>query len=85
MHPTVFISTEVAVMSWVWRMMLVAVVTVVPGAFVLLVSYLASRTMWEHWRLAQQEALVSGVPVTFRDVLATVHMKDVVQQARAAL
>ncbi len=72
-------------MSWVWRMMLVAVVTVVPGAFVLLVSYLATRTMWEHWRQAQQEALVSGVPVTFRDVLATVHMKDVVQQARAAL
>ncbi|WNG18789.1 hypothetical protein [Cystobacter fuscus] len=72
-------------MSWVWRMMLVAVVTLVPGAFMLLVSYLATRTMWEHWRQAQQESLVSGVPVSFRDVLATVHLKELVQQARAAL
>ena len=72
-------------MSWVWRMMLVAVVTLVPGAFVLLVSYLATRTMWEHWRLAQREAMSSGVPVSFRDVLATVHIKELVQQARAAL
>jgi hypothetical protein len=72
-------------MSWLWRMMLVAVVTVVPGAFVLLVSYLASRTLWEHWRVAQQESLASGVPVSFRDVLATVHMRELVQQARAAL
>ena len=72
-------------MSWLWRMMLVAVVTLVPGAFVLLVSYLALRTMWEHWCLAQQESQSSGVPVSFRDVLATVHVKDLVQQARAAL
>ncbi|ATB26751.1 hypothetical protein [Melittangium boletus] len=72
-------------MSWLWRMVLVAVVTLVPGAFLLLVSYLATRTMWEHWRLAQQESLTSGVPVSFREVLATVHVKDLVQQARAAL
>ena len=71
-------------MAWMWRMVLVAVVTVVPGAFVLLVSYLATRTLWEHWRLAQRESLESGVPVSFRDVLATVHMRELVQQARAA-
>jgi len=72
-------------MSWLWRMVLVAVVTLVPGAFLLLVSYLATRTMWEHWCLARRESLNSGVPVSFRDVLATVHVKDLVQQARASL
>jgi hypothetical protein len=72
-------------MSWVWRMMLVAVVTLVPGAFLLLVSYLATRTMWEHWQQAQRESLASGVPVSFREVLATVHLKELVQQARATL
>jgi hypothetical protein len=76
---------EAVVMSWWVRMMLVAVVAVVPGAFVLLVSYLATRTMWQHWQVARHEALLSGVPVSFRDVLATVHLKELVQQARASL
>ncbi|QRN93913.1 hypothetical protein JRI60_32785 [Archangium violaceum] len=72
-------------MSWLWRMMLVVAVALIPGAFVLLLAYVASRTMWERWRLAQVQAQSSGTPISFRDVVATLELKELVRQARAAL
>ncbi|PTL78374.1 hypothetical protein [Vitiosangium sp. GDMCC 1.1324] len=72
-------------MSWWVRMMLVVAVALIPGAFVLLLAYISTRTMWERWRLAQVQARTSGTPVSFWDVLASVELKDLVRQARAAL
>jgi predicted CDP-diglyceride synthetase/phosphatidate cytidylyltransferase len=72
-------------MSWWVRMMLVVAVALIPGAFVLLLAYIATRTMRERWRLARVQAERNGTPVSLRDVLATVELKDLVRQARAAL
>ncbi len=72
-------------MSWLWRMLLVVAVALIPGAFVLLLAYVAIRTMRERWRLARLQAQSSGTPVSFREVVATVELKDLVRQARAAL
>jgi len=70
-------------MSWVWRMLLVVTVALVPGAFVLLVAYVASRTVRSRWRQAQLQS--QGTRVSFRAVVATVQLKEVVREARAAL
>lgn len=72
-------------MSWWVRMMLVVAVALIPGAFVLLLAYVSTRTMWERWQQAQLQARTSGTQVSFRDVLATLELKDLVRQARAAL
>jgi hypothetical protein len=72
-------------MSWLWRMMLAVAVALIPGAFVLLLAYIASRTLWERWQLAQRQARSSGTRVSFRDVVSTVEFKELVRQARAAL
>ena len=72
-------------MSWLVRMLLVVAVALIPGAFVLLLAFIATRTMRERWRLAQGQAERSGTHVSLRDVLASVELKDLVRQARAAL
>lgn len=72
-------------MSWLVRMSLVVAVALIPGAFVLLLAFIATRTMRERWRLAQVQAERSGTHVSFRDVLASVELKDLVRQARASL
>ncbi|WNG38268.1 hypothetical protein F0U61_34795 [Archangium violaceum] len=72
-------------MSWWVRMMLVVAVALIPGAFVLLLAYVSTRTMWERWQQAQLQAQKNGTEVSFRDVLATLELKDLVRQARAAL
>lgn len=73
-------------MSWLWRMLMVVAVALIPGAFMLLLTYICTRTLWSRWRLAQAKARTSGTRVSFRrDVMATVELKDLVRQARAAL
>ncbi len=72
-------------MSWVWRMLLAVTVALVPGAFVLLVAYVASRTLRSRWRQARLQSQVQGTPVSFREVVATVELKELVREARAAL
>ncbi len=72
-------------MSWVWRMLLAVTVALVPGAFVLLVAYVASRTLRSRWRQARLQSQAQGTPVSFREVVATVELKELVREARAAL
>lgn len=72
-------------MSWLWRMLLVVAVALTPGGFMLLLAYVTTRTVWERWRLAQVQAQSSGTPVSFRAVISTVELKDLVRQARATL
>ncbi|WP_309897267.1 hypothetical protein [Archangium sp.] len=72
-------------MSWVWRMLLVVTVALVPGAFALLVAYVASRTLRARWRQAQLQSQSQGTRVSFRAVVATVEFKELVREARAAL
>ncbi|HEX8824388.1 MAG TPA: hypothetical protein VF794_30985 [Archangium sp.] len=72
-------------MSWLWRMLLVVTVALVPGAFVLLVAYVASRTFWSRWRSAQVQSRTQGTPVSLRAIISTVELKELVREARAAL
>lgn len=72
-------------MSWLWRMMLVVMVALVPGAFALLLTYVATRTLRARWQLARVRARSEGTPVSIRSVLATLEFKELVREARAAL
>lgn len=72
-------------MSWLWRMLMVVAVALMPGGFVLLLAYVASRTVWERWQVAQVQALTTGTPASLRAVIATVDFKELVRQARTAL
>jgi hypothetical protein len=72
-------------MSWLWRMLLVVAVALVPGAFILLLAYVATRTIRARWRVAQVQARSNGTPVSIRSVIATVELKELVREARAAL
>jgi len=72
-------------MFWLWRMLLVVAVALVPGAFVLLLAYISLRTLRASWQQAQVQAQASGTPVSLRSVVATVDLKELVRQARAAL
>ena len=65
------------------RMLLAVVVMLMPGGFVFLVAYLLGRTVVEQYHAAQ--AAAHGGEVSLRQVLATVHVRDVVQRARATL
>ncbi|HEX5752160.1 MAG TPA: hypothetical protein VFZ09_38455 [Archangium sp.] len=71
-------------MSWLLRMVLVVAVALIPGAFVLLLAYVATRTMRARWQQARLQA-PQGTRVSFREVVATVELKELVRQARAAL
>ncbi|WP_224361887.1 hypothetical protein [Hyalangium versicolor] len=69
---------------WVWfRMVLALVVLLTPGSFPVVLAYVAARTLWSRWREAQAEA--NGREVSFfKDVLASLHFRDLVREARAA-
>jgi hypothetical protein len=70
---------------WVWfRMVLALVVLVTPGSFPLLLAYVAIRTLWARWRLAQAQAQANGAEVHLKDVLSQLHIQDLVREARAA-
>lgn len=67
---------------WVWiRMVLALMVLLTPGGFPALLAYVTTRTLLERWRLAQ----ANGREVSFLDVVATLHFRDLVREARAAL
>jgi hypothetical protein len=69
---------------WVWiRMVLALMVVLTPGGFPALLAYVAMRTLLARWRMAQAEA--NGREVSLRDVVATLHFRDLVREARAAL
>jgi len=66
-----------------WLKMAVAVVVaVVPGAFLMLLAYATGRTLQQSWRLARQQANGGNVPV--RAVLANLHLREIVRNARLA-
>lgn len=67
---------------WLKTMMAVAVM-VVPGAFVAFLAYILSRTVVSRWQSAQLSASTGKVNLV-RDVLATISMRDLVREARAA-
>ena len=72
-------------MSWWMKMVMVVAVAVIPGAFTLLLAYITTRTLRERWHQAQAEAALNGMPVSLWHVVTTLHFKELVQQARAAL
>lgn len=45
----------------------------------------ALRTLRSSWRRAQEEAQTGGRVVSLRDVVSTLHFKELVREARAAL
>ncbi len=67
-------------------MLLVVAVALTPGGFLLLLAYVATRTVRERWRMARARAELEGeASVSFRAVLATVELKELVRQARSTL
>lgn len=69
---------------WAWlRMVLAVTVALTPGGFPLLLTYIAVRALWRQWKLAQARA--NGGSVSVRDVVGTLHFKDLIREARAAL
>ncbi|MCP3161662.1 hypothetical protein HUW62_02975 [Myxococcus sp. AM011] len=73
-------------MVWAWMRMVMAVaIILLPGGFPLLLSYIAVRTLVSRWREAQSQAHSVGREASLRDVLATLHFKELVRDARAAL
>ncbi|MCE9667261.1 hypothetical protein LY474_05480 [Myxococcus stipitatus] len=73
-------------MMWAWlRMVLVVAVFLLPGGFPVLLGYVAVRTLMSRWRVAREEAHRVGQEASLRDVLSTLHFKELVRDARAAL
>ncbi|MCP3062437.1 hypothetical protein LXT21_26965 [Myxococcus sp. K38C18041901] len=73
-------------MVWAWMRMVMAVaVLLLPGGFPLLLAYITLRTLMSRWREAQVQAHSVGREASLRDVLATLHFKELVRDARAAL
>jgi hypothetical protein len=71
---------------WVWlRMALALVVALLPGAFPVLLGYVATRALLARWRAAQLQAQTHGRDVSFKDVVASLHFRELVREARAAL
>lgn len=69
---------------WVWlRMVLALGVLLIPGGFLLLLAYVATRTLRARWLQARAQA--NGGEVALRDVVATLHFRELVREARAAL
>jgi len=54
-----------------------------PGGFVLLFGYVLGRALWSGWRKASVEA--NGGPVHLREVVHTLHLRELVDEARHAL
>ncbi len=71
---------------WVWlRMVLALVVAVMPGGFAVLVGYVTTRTLLARWRAARAQAQTHGREASLKDVLAGLHFRELVREARAAL
>jgi hypothetical protein len=71
---------------WLWlRMALAVVVVLMPGGFPVLLAYVALRTLLARWRAAQVQAHGQGRAVALKDVVATLHFRELVREARAAL
>jgi hypothetical protein len=70
---------------WVWlRMVLAMGVVLLPGGFPLALAYVALRTLLARWRQARMHARAYGREVLLRDVLASLHFRDLVREARSA-
>lgn len=67
---------------WLKTAMAVAVM-VVPGAFVVLLAYVLSRTLMTRWHSAHSSAPDRKVDF-LRDVLASIRFRDLITEARAA-
>ncbi|MDY7224803.1 hypothetical protein [Hyalangium rubrum] len=63
-------------------MVLALVVFLLPGGFPMVLGYVTARTLLARWRQAQAQA--NGRVVALRDVVATLHFRDLVREARAA-
>ncbi|WP_233577073.1 hypothetical protein [Citreicoccus inhibens] len=61
------------------------VVVFMPGGFPLLLAYIAARTLRARWREARMAARAHGRSLSVRDVVANLHFKDLIREARAAL
>jgi hypothetical protein len=73
-------------MVWAWLKMAMAMaVVLMPGGFPLLLTYIAVRTLRVRWHNAQVEAQTQGREASLRDVVASMHFKELVREARAAL
>jgi hypothetical protein len=68
---------------WVWlRMVLAVAVVLLPGGFAVLLGWVATRTILKRWRMAQAQA---HGRVSFKAVLASLHFRELIREARAAL
>ncbi|MFP2930755.1 hypothetical protein ACLESO_37270 [Pyxidicoccus sp. 3LG] len=73
-------------MVWAWlRMAMAVAVILLPGGFPILLAYIAVRTLRSRWLQAQARAHSQGAEASLRDVVATLHFKELVREARAAL
>jgi hypothetical protein len=73
-------------MVWAWiRMVMAVAVLLLPGGFPVLLAYIAVRTLRSRWRAAQHQAHSAGREASLRDVVATLHFKELVREARGAL
>ncbi|MBZ4415918.1 hypothetical protein [Myxococcus sp. RHSTA-1-4] len=73
-------------MVWAWlRMVMAVAVILMPGGFPLLLVYIAVRTLRSRWHNARLEAHSNGREASLRDVVATLQLKELVREARAAL
>lgn len=73
-------------MMWAWLKMAMAVaVVLMPGGFPVLLTYIAVRTLRLRWQNAQVEAQSHGREASLRDVVSSLHFKELVREARAAL
>ncbi|MCY1045771.1 hypothetical protein D7Y13_03400 [Corallococcus praedator] len=69
---------------WAWLKLAMAVVVVVmPGGIPLVMAYIATRTLVERWRMAQAQARDEGRPVSVRDVVGSLHFRDLLREAKA--
>lgn len=67
---------------WVWaKMILTVVVAFMPGGFVVLLAWAIARTFRQQWREVQART-PEGHKVDWREVLASLHVRDIVRQAR---
>jgi hypothetical protein len=65
-------------------MVLALLVVLLPGGFPLVLAYVATRTLLARWRQAQVQAQAQGREVPLRDVLASLHFRELVREARSA-
>lgn len=73
-------------MMWAWiRMVMAVAVILLPGGFPLLLAYIALRTLRSRWRAARDHAHRIGREASLRDVVASLHFKELVREARGAL